>query len=328
MAAGCTVVLKPCEVAPLNAFLLADIIDEVGLPAGVFNLVTGYGPVVGEAIARHPGVDMVSFTGSTARRPAGQRTRRGHDQARRARARRQVAEHHPRRRRPRDGGHRRRREVLPQLRADLQRADAHARPARAPRPRPSRSPPRSPSTSAAATRSTREHQLGPLVSEHPARARARLHPARASRRAPSSSPAAPEPPEGLDRGYFVRPTVFSEVTPEMTIAQEEIFGPVLAIMPYDDEDDAVRIANDTIYGLAGGVWSADEERAKRVARRIRTGQVEINGGGLQPARAVRRIQAVRPRPRARPVTASRSSCRSSRCSSETAGGRGSGRARA
>jgi acyl-CoA reductase-like NAD-dependent aldehyde dehydrogenase len=87
-----------------------------------------------------------------------------------------------------------------------------------------------------------------------------------------------EPPEGLDRGYFVRPTVFADVTPDMTIAQEEIFGPVLAIMPYDDEDDAVRIANDTIYGLAGAVQSADVERAQRVARRMRTGQVDINGG--------------------------------------------------
>jgi aldehyde dehydrogenase (NAD+) len=91
-----------------------------------------------------------------------------------------------------------------------------------------------------------------------------------------------EPPEGPERGYFVSPTVFSDVRSEMTIAQEEIFGPVLAIMPYEDEEDAVRIANDTIYGLAGGVWSADEERARRVARRIRTGQVEINGGAFNP----------------------------------------------
>ena len=89
-----------------------------------------------------------------------------------------------------------------------------------------------------------------------------------------------EPLEGLENGYFVAPTVFSEVTPQMTIAQEEIFGPVLVLMPYEDEDDAVRIANDSLYGLAGGVWSADEERAKRVARRIRTGQVEINGGAF------------------------------------------------
>ena len=91
-----------------------------------------------------------------------------------------------------------------------------------------------------------------------------------------------EPPEGSERGYFVRPTVFSDVRSDMTIAQEEIFGPVLAIMPYEDEEDAVRIANDSVYGLAGGVWSADEERAKRVARRIRTGQVEINGGAFNP----------------------------------------------
>src|SRR5205085_3149915 len=89
-----------------------------------------------------------------------------------------------------------------------------------------------------------------------------------------------EAPPGLERGYFVQPTVFSEVTPEMTIAQEEIFGPVLAIMPYDDEDDAVRIANDTVYGLAGGVWSGDPDHALRVARRIRAGQVEVNGGAF------------------------------------------------
>jgi acyl-CoA reductase-like NAD-dependent aldehyde dehydrogenase len=91
-----------------------------------------------------------------------------------------------------------------------------------------------------------------------------------------------EPPEGLPTGYFVRPTVFSEVRPGMTIEQEEIFGPVLAIIPYDTEEEAIAIANDTVYGLAGGVWSGDPERAKRVARRIRTGQVEINGGSFNP----------------------------------------------
>jgi len=92
----------------------------------------------------------------------------------------------------------------------------------------------------------------------------------------------PEQPEGFAKGYFVKPTVFANVKSSMTIAQEEIFGPVLCIMPYENEEDAIRIANDTIYGLAGGVWSADEERAKRVARRIRTGQVDINGGSFNP----------------------------------------------
>jgi acyl-CoA reductase-like NAD-dependent aldehyde dehydrogenase len=92
----------------------------------------------------------------------------------------------------------------------------------------------------------------------------------------------PDAPEGLERGYFVRPTVFSEVRPDMTIAQEEIFGPVLAIMPYDSEDEAVEIANGTIYGLAGGVWSGDPAHAEQVARRLRTGQVDINGGRFNP----------------------------------------------
>ena len=107
-----------------------------------------------------------------------------------------------------------------------------------------------------------------------------------------------EAPDGLDRGYFVRPTVFSDVTRDMTIAREEIFGPVLVIMPYDTEDEAVEIANDTVYGLAAGV-SGSDERAQRVARRLRAGQVAINGSRLRPGRAVRRLQAVRPRPRAR-----------------------------
>ncbi len=106
---------------------------------------------------------------------------------------------------------------------------------------------------------------------------------RASRRAPSSSPAAPSAPEGLEKGFFVQPTVFSEVTPDMTIAKEEIFGPVLSIIPYDTEEEAIEIANDTPYGLAGAVWSADPARAEQVARQLRTGQVDINGGHFNPS---------------------------------------------
>ena len=123
--------------------------------------------------------------------------------------------------------------------------------------------------------------LGPLVSETQ-RERVRAYIKKGEREGARLVTGGAEPPDGLERGYFVRPTVFSDVTPDMTIAQEEIFGPVLAIIPYDDEDDAVRIANETVYGLAGGVWSADEERARRVAARIRAGQVEVNGGAFNP----------------------------------------------
>jgi acyl-CoA reductase-like NAD-dependent aldehyde dehydrogenase len=124
-------------------------------------------------------------------------------------------------------------------------------------------------------------RLGPLVSEVQ-RERVRGYIEKGEAEGAKLLTGGAAPPEGLDRGYFVRPTVFSEVTPEMTIAQEEIFGPVLVIQPYEDTDDAVRIANETVYGLAGGVWSADTDRAISVARRIRTGQIEINGGAFNP----------------------------------------------
>jgi len=124
-------------------------------------------------------------------------------------------------------------------------------------------------------------RLGPLVSETQ-RERVRGYIQKGEAEGAKLVTGGAEPPEGLDRGFFVRPTVFSEVDPSMTIAREEIFGPVLAIQPYEDEEDAVRIANESDYGLAGGVWSADEERAKGIARRIRTGQVEINGGAFNP----------------------------------------------
>ena len=241
MAAGCTVVLKPSEVAPVDAFILADIINEVGLPAGVFNLVSGFGPVVGEAIAAHPDVDMVSFTGSTRAGKRGRPARRRDGQAHRPRARRQVgqrAARRPRRGRLRQGRRRRRRQVVPQLRADLLGADPHARPARAPgRGRADRRR-RGRRRSRSATRSRRACTSARSL-RPPSATGCRATSRRASTRAPRSSPAASVRRRASTRGFYVRPTVFSNVSPEMTIAQEEIFGPVLSILPYDTEDDAV-----------------------------------------------------------------------------------------
>jgi aldehyde dehydrogenase (NAD+) len=280
LAAGCTVVLKPSEVAPLNAFILAEVIEAVDLPAGVFNLVTGTGPVVGEAIAGHPGVDMVSFTGST-------------------RAGRRVSELASATVKPvaMELGGKSPNVILDD--ADLSRAipdgvgkcylnsgQTCSALTRMLVPREKLAEAEELAKAAAESftpgdpfeESTR---LGPLVSEVQ-RERVRGYIEKGEAEGAKLVTGGATPPEGLDRGYFVRPTVFSDVTPEMTIAQEEIFGPVLAIQPYEDEDDAVRIANDTDYGLAGGVWSGDQDRAIGIARRIRTGQIEINGGAWNP----------------------------------------------
>jgi acyl-CoA reductase-like NAD-dependent aldehyde dehydrogenase len=281
LAAGCTVVLKPSEIVPLNAFILAEVIESVGLPPGVFNLVTGIGPVVGEAIAGHPGVDFVSFTGST-------------------RAGRRVSELAAATVKPvamELGG------KSPNVLLD----DADF--ARAVPDGVAKCFLNSGQTCSALTRMLvpRERlaeveelakvaaeqftpgdpfepgtRLGPLVSETQ-RERVRDYIAKGEAEGAKLVTGGTDAPEGLDRGYFVRPTVFSEVTPEMTIGREEIFGPVLVIQPYDGEEDAVRIANATDYGLAGGVWAGDQERAIAVARRLRTGQIEINGGAFNPA---------------------------------------------
>ncbi len=280
LAAGCTVVLKPSEVVPLNAFILAETIEAAGLPAGVFNLVTGTGPVVGEAVAGHPEVDMVSFTGST-------------------RAGRRVSELASATVKPvaMELGGKSPNVILDD--ADLAKAvpDGVAKCflnsgqtcsalTRMLVPREKLAEAEELAVKAAESFTPGDPfegstRLGPLVSDVQ-RERVRGYIRKGEEEGAKLLTGGAEPPEGLEKGYFVRPTVFSAVTPEMTIAQEEIFGPVLVIQPYEDDDDAVRIANATVYGLAGGVWSADTERAIAVAKRIRTGQIEINGAAFNP----------------------------------------------
>jgi len=267
-------------VTPLNAFILAEVIDELGLPGGVFNLVPGYGPTVGEAMAAHPGIDMISFTGSTR---AGKRVS-------------EVAAGTVKRVALELGG---KSPAIVLDDADMEKSvvDVVGRcylnsgqtcSALTRMLVPREKLPEAEAIAAAVAQQIKvgdpfdqDTTIGPLVSGAQ-RERVRGYIKKGQEEGAKLVAGGEEPPEGEDKGYYVQPTVFSEVGPEMTIAQEEIFGPVLSIMPYDDEDEAIRIANDTIYGLAGGVWSGDPERAQRVARRIRTGQVEINGATFNP----------------------------------------------
>jgi aldehyde dehydrogenase (NAD+) len=280
LAAGCTVVVKPSEVAPLNAFVLAEIVESVGLPAGVFNLVTGVGPVVGEAIASHPDVDMVSFTGSTL---AGKRVM-------------ELASQSVKKVSLELGG-KSPLVVMP----DADPAAAAARSVQAAYLNSGQTcsaltrmvAPRAKLAEIEAAVKVAVEQikvgdpfeqgvfLGPLISERQwdrVQGYIKLGTEEGARVVVGGE----GKPEGLETGYFVKPTVFSDVTPSMRIAQEEIFGPVLVIEPYDDLEEAVAIANDTQYGLAGGVFGDDKDEAMKVARRLRAGQVEVNGGQFNP----------------------------------------------
>src|SRR3954469_2712677 len=280
IAAGCTIVIKPSEIAPLNAFVLAEVMEEVGLPAGVFNLVTGYGPVVGEALAVHPDVDMVSFTGSVR---AGRRV----SELASASVKRVALEL----------GGKSPNVILDD--ADIQKAvvdgigkcylnSGQTCSALTRMLVPRDKLPIAEQIAAAAVEKIKvgdpfekDTRLGPLVSDVQ-RERVLGYIRKGQEEGAKLVAGGGEPPEGVEKGFFVRPTVFSDVAPDSTIAQEEIFGPVLVLIPHDDEEDAVRIATSTVYGLAGGVWSADPERAQRVARRMRTGQVEVNGAAFNP----------------------------------------------
>jgi betaine-aldehyde dehydrogenase len=278
LAAGCTVVLKPSEMAPLSAFVLAEVIHAAALPRGVFNLVCGTGSVAGEAIAAHPEVDMVSFTGSTR---AGKRV----SELAAATVKRVALEL----------GGKSASVVLDD--ADLARAVKgtvnscylnsgqtctaltrllvpHARYEEA-----ARLAVETARTFSPGDPMRDDARLGPLISGAQ-RERVRAYIRKGVEEGAELLLGGAEPPPGLDRGWFVQPTVFGRVRPGMAIEQEEIFGPVLSIVGYGDEEDAVRIANGTIYGLAAAVWSGDEERARRVARRLRAGQVNVNGGAF------------------------------------------------
>jgi aldehyde dehydrogenase (NAD+) len=278
LAAGCTMVLKPSEIAPFDAMIFAEVLDAAGVPAGVFNLVNGDGPGVGAALTQHPDVAMVSFTGSTragvavaqnaaptvkrvAQELGGKSANVLLEDADFEAAVRGGAENcfdntgqscdaPSRMLVPRD-----RMEAAAAIAADVAQATQVG-------------DPRDDAT-----------EVGPLVSEQQWNKVQALIQKGIDEGATVAAGGIGRP-EGLDTGYFVRPTVFSNVSNDMTIAREEIFGPVLSIIPYDDEDDAVDIANDTPYGLSGYVSSGDLDRARRVASRLRTGMVHINGADL------------------------------------------------
>jgi aldehyde dehydrogenase (NAD+) len=278
LAAGCTMVLKPSEIAPLSGLLWAQILDEAGVPAGVFNLVNGDGPTVGEAIAAHPGVDMVSFTGST-----------------RAGVAVAIAAAPTVKRVTQELGGKSANIVLDD--ADLEGVVSNGvrgcfmnsgQSCNAPtRMLVSRKQHDAAVEIAKATAESMRvgdpfgdsTMLGPVVSQAQFDKIQRLIQAGIDEGAQLAVGGTGRP-EGLGRGYYVKPTVFGKVRNDMTIAREEIFGPVLSILPYEGDDDAVRIANDTPYGLSGYVSSGDLKRAREVATKIRSGNVHVNGAQI------------------------------------------------
>ncbi|MGM0362098.1 aldehyde dehydrogenase family protein [Streptomyces griseoaurantiacus] len=270
LAAGCTVVLKPAEDTPLTAQLFAEAVDEAGVPAGVFNLVTGLGPVAGQALAEHEGVDMVSFTGSTA---VGRRIG-----ATAGAAVKRVAL---------ELGGKSANVILPG--ADLSRAvnvgvanvmsNSGQTCSAWTRMLVHREDYEQAVELAAEAAAKYGERIGPVVSARQ-RDRVRGYIEKGLAEGARLVTGGPEAPR--ERGYYVRPTVFADVRPDMTIAQEEIFGPVLCLLAYEDAEDALRIANGTEYGLAGAVWAAEEAEAVAFARRLETGQVDINGGRFNP----------------------------------------------
>ena len=275
LAAGCTVVLKPSEIAPLNAFLLAEICIEIGLPPGVLNIVGGTGPTVGEVLAAHPLVDMVSFTGSLR---AGRRV-----SALAAETIKKVTL---------ELGGKSAFVILDDAPLDkavsagtknalLNSGQTCSAWTRMIMPRALQQQALDIAASAMASLKLGDPfdantRLGPLISSAQ-RERVEGYIAKGRTEGARLVTGGNRPAE-FPRGYYVSPTLFAEVSPNMAIAQEEIFGPVLSVLPYDSEDEAVSIANGTIYGLAGGVWSADPARALSIARRMRAGQVDVNGG--------------------------------------------------
>lgn len=280
IAAGCTIVLKPSEVAPLNAFLLAEAAQEIGLPAGVLNIVSGAGVPVGEAIASHPLIDMVSFTGSLR---AGRRVMAlGAETVKRVtlelggKSASIIADDAP--------------DFEKSVTVSVKNAMLNSGQTCSAWTRLLVPNGRQDDAIAIAQKALAslkigdpldpQTRLGPLVSSKQ-RERVRGY-IEAGRQQGARLVCGGGVPADFPKGFYLEPAIFADVQSQMVIAQEEIFGPVLSVLPYGSDDEAIAIANDTVYGLAGAVWSGDPERAMRIARRIRTGQVDINGGRFNP----------------------------------------------